>query len=189
MTAQYNWPHPSMQEEYDSGIYKTGCAEPWIAQILYSLIVAKQEPITVLETGGYIGTTSAWLAEAVRCVGGYLTICEVQRDRADKIYQRLVAYGFDTFHDWKIEHEDVLDVIDLSPDGSLGFVWLDDDHTKAHVAEELAALFPKMAPRGIIAMHDVFGSTDLAGLCRQFGGFTLDFPRMGPGGGLGIIQV
>jgi len=188
----FNWPHPDMQEEYESGFYKTGATEPWIAQILYSLIVAKQEPITVLETGGYVGTTSAWLAKAALEVGGRIIVAELDHQRAMKIGLRLRDYGY-----WDGESGpvtiavgyDALDVIDEQSDGSLGFAWVDDDHDKGHVAYEIAALMPKMAPGGLICMHDVFGSTDLAGLCKQFGGLALDFPRIGPGGGLGLIQV
>ena len=182
----FNWPHPDMQAEYESGIYASGCTEPWIAQILYSLIVAKQEPITVLETGGYMGTTSAWLAAAAQEVSGGLIVCEIDGERVDVLTERLRTYGLRSIA--RIFPEDALKIIDEQPDGSLGFVWVDDYHDKKHVAAELAALLPKMAPGGIIAMHDVFGSTDLAGLCKQFGGIPLDFPRIGPGGGLGIIQ-
>ncbi len=191
---QYFWPHPDMQEEYDSGFYKTGATEPWIAQILYSLIVAKQEPVTIIETGGYVGTTSAWLAKAAQEVGGVLVACETDYDRAEAITDRLTKYDSDNrkWHqpsNWVVRHADALEVIDEQPDGSLGFAWVDDDHDKGNVAYEIAALMPKMAPGGLICMHDVFGVTDLAGLCRQFGGVALDFPRIGPGGGLGLIQV
>ena len=185
----FAWPHPEMQEEYESGFYATGATEPWIAQILYSLIIAKQEPVTIFETGGYVGTTSAWLAKAAQEVGGKLIICEVDHDRVDTIDKRLVGYGFD---EDRIElwNDDVLNVMDgLINDGELGFAWVDDNHEKEHVAAELAALMPKMAPKGLICMHDVYGTTELAGLCRQYGGLALDFPRIGPGGGLGIIQV
>ena len=183
----FNWPHESMQAEYESGIYASGCTEPWIAQILYSLIVAKQEPITVLETGGYIGTTTAWLAAAVEEVDGKLIVCEIDKGRSIAVRGRIVSYGFGR-NMWS-RNRDVLEVIDEQPDGSLGFAWVDDDHHKEHVAKELAALMPKMAPGGLICMHDVFGVTDLAGLCRQFGGVALSFPRIGPAGGIGIIQV
>jgi predicted O-methyltransferase YrrM len=175
-----------MQAEYESGFYSTGATEPWIAQILYSLIVAKQEPVTILETGGYVGTTSAWLAKAAEEVGGYLVVCEIVSSRYTAIYDRLS--GIVPASAYEVQNRDALEAIADRPDGSLGFAWVDDDHQKEHVAAELAALWPKMAPKGIIAMHDVYGVCDLAGLCRQHGGIALDFPRIGPGGGLGIIQ-
>jgi predicted O-methyltransferase YrrM len=187
MTDGIRWPFPGMREEYESGFYATGATEPWIGQILYSLIVAKQQPVTVLETGGYVGTTSAWLASAVEAVGGQLIVCEIDPDRANKIGRRLAKAG--PSDQWKVAIHDALAVINNQPDGSIDFVWVDDDHGKEHVREELEALLPKMAPNGIIAMHDVYGVCDLAGLCRNFGGVALDFPRIGPGGGLGIIQV
>jgi len=189
----FNWPHPDMQEEYESGFYATGATEPWIAQILYSLIVAKQEPVSILETGCYVGTTTAWLAKAAIEVDGKLIYGDIDADRAFATYGRLDRYGLchavedPHFNFWP--QVDALDMIDMQGRGSLGFAWVDDDHQKEHVAAELAALMPKMAPGGIIAMHDVFGVCDLAGLCRQFGGLALDFPRIGPGGGLGLIQV
>jgi predicted O-methyltransferase YrrM len=67
--------------------------------------------------------------------------------------------------------------------------WVDDDHTKPHVTRELMALIPKMNPGGLILLHDVFGSTDLQEVVRHFGGYSIKLPRLGPAGGLGVIQV
>ena len=41
-----------------------------------------------------------------------------------------------------------------TPDGSIDFLFLDDDHTTPHVLEELAAWWPKVAPGGWMAGHD-----------------------------------
>jgi hypothetical protein len=67
--------------------------------------------------------------------------------------------------------------------------WVDDCHEKPHVTKELTLLYPKMNPGGLILLHDVFGVCDLKTVVNQFGGYSIDLPRLGPAGGLGLIQV
>jgi hypothetical protein len=45
--------------------------------------------------------------------------------------------------------------VDGYEDGSLDFVFLDDDHRAAHLIAELEAWYPKLAPGGVIAGHDL----------------------------------
>ena len=66
---QAAFPLPSLREEWGLGNYLTGCTEPWIVEVLAALMKASRAR-TVLECGGYLGTTSAWLAMTLEHMGG-----------------------------------------------------------------------------------------------------------------------
>jgi hypothetical protein len=82
-----------------------------------------------------------------------------------------------------------MQVIAAAPDKYWDLCWLDDDHQEFHVRSELTALWPKMKPGGLIVGHDVWGSVNLQKVFKHFNGIALDLPRLGPAGGIGIIQV
>lgn len=50
---------------------------------------------------------------------------------------------------------DSLSLAKTYADGSLDFVFLDDDHSTGHVLKELSAWWPKIKPGGYLAGHDV----------------------------------
>jgi hypothetical protein len=91
--------------------------------------------------------------------------------------------------DWSVQNGDAIEVIRGLPDAWLNLAWVDDDHTKQHVGDEIEALLPKMSTNGLILLHDVWGVCDLQEIVGLFGGYSLDLLRNGPAGGLGIIQV
>ena len=182
------FPVPSLREAWEEGTYLTGCTEPWIVEIIAAMIKASGAKM-VLECGGYMGTTSAWLAMTMqRQGGGILHVVEIDADRAVACDKRLTELPIPNV-DWKVWQDDVFRVIASSPDESLDFVFVDDNHDKQHVDRELAALIPKMHPGGIITGHDVWGSCDLQEVFVKHGGYALDFPRLGPAGGIGVIQI
>jgi len=169
-----------------------GSTEPWVQDILVVLLKALQkESPNVLELGGFLGHTSARLAQAITEIGaGTLTVAEWDAEapeRADAVQARLEPFDVGSVR-CHVVRDDALKVIASLPNESLDFAFCDDDHTAAHVREELEALLPKMAPGGLITGHDVFGSCALHEVFAQFGGYSLDFPRLGAAGGLGIIQ-
>jgi predicted O-methyltransferase YrrM len=177
------YPHPSLEDTY-----QPGTTEPWIAQLVSSLLAASGAR-TVLETGGFQGTTSAWLALTLERVGdGQLFVAEIDTERAHAIQRRLDALPLHTT-DYYVVNEDVLNVIRSFNDECIDFVWLDDDHQQPHVAAEIEALWPKMSRGGLIVLHDVYGSCDLQAVVKRFGGYSIDLPRLGPAGGIGVIQV
>lgn len=168
-----------------------GQTEPWVVDILCALLKGLQrESPNVLELGGFQGHTSLRLAQAM--TAGTLTIAEYDPDapeRAQLVTDRLLAADLPDIIRWRVLQSDALAVIAQCADESLDFVFVDDDHSEAHVAQEIAALIPKMRVGGLICFHDVYGSCNLAPLVERAGGYCLDLPRLGPAGGLGILQV
>lgn len=169
--------------------YPGGATESWVSNVVASLLKATGVAVA-LETGAFMGHTTAWLVQALWDMGGgTLHVAELDTDRAINVYGALQGGAFAPKVEWTVHNRDALAVINDLPDGTIGLAFLDDDHTKDHVAKEIEALWPKMAPGGIICGHDVYGVCDLQSVFRQYGGYALDFPRCGPAGGLGILQV
>lgn len=168
--------------------YPGGSTEAWISNLVAGLLKATGIAVA-LETGAFRGHTTTWLVLALAEMGGgLLYVAEIDPDRAIDVsmcVSRLSQPSVETL----VHTRDALAVIHDLPDGTIGLAFLDDDHTKDHVAKEIEALWPKMAPGGIICGHDVYGVCDLQSVFRQYGGYALDFPRCGPAGGLGILQV
>ena len=171
--------------------HEPGATEPWIVELLCGLLKATgvDHPY-VLETGGFRGTTSEWLARTIRRMGGgKLIVVEIDPDRADAIQTRLFDNPSLDSVEISVRNQDAITAIQGIPDGLLTLAFVDDAHTKDHVWRETELLWPKMRSGGLILYHDVFGSCDLQDVVRRFGGSCFDFPRAGPAGGLGILQV
>lgn len=187
MAERAAFPVPSLREEWRLGNYFSGSTEPWNVEILAALLKASNAN-TVLECGGYLGMTSAWLALTLQQMGGgTLHVAEYEAERAAACDKRLSELPIKDV-EWRVWHDDVFNVIAALPDASVDFAWVDDNHEHEHVDKELNALFPKMRSKGLIVGHDVIGSTDLQQEFRRYGGIALDLPRLGLAGGLGIIQ-
>lgn len=177
------FPHESLAVAYESG-----CAEPWTSQLVASLLIASNQRV-VLETGGFTGQTTAWLALALeRLGGGELIAVDIDASRALAVQKRLAGLPLDTVQ-WRVVNDDILKTIPLFPDQSIGFAWVDDCHEIAHVDAEVQLLLPKMKTGGVITFHDVYGSCDLQQVVTRWGGYCLDLPRLGRAGGVGILQV
>lgn len=188
MGRRANFPVRSLREDWEMGNYLTGSTEPWNVEVLAALLKACNAK-TVLECGGYMGNTSAWLALTLKQMGGgTLHVAELETERAAACDKRLSELPLDGVT-WRVWHDDVFNVIAAQPDESLDFCWVDDCHEHEHVDKELNALFPKVRKGGLIVGHDVIGSTDLQQEFKRYGGIALDFPRVGPAGGLGLIQL
>lgn len=189
MALRAAWPNPSLQEEWALGNYLTGCTEPWNVEILAALLKASNAK-TVLECGGYLGTTSAWLALTLQHMGGgTLHVVEHEAERAAACDKRLSELPIDKVT-WRVWHDDVFNVIAQLPDESVDFAWVDDSHEHEHVAKELDALMRKISSKGLICGHDVHGSCNLREeFSRYPNSISLDFPKLGLAGGIGIIQV
>lgn len=163
-----------------------GSTEPWISRLVGDLIVARGAR-TVLETGCFEGATSVYIHDALaRLGGGTYVLCDIDEQRRRGAFARIMTHGS--------ENEVALglagDVLEFLRTTKTMFdlAWVDDDHTKPHVTKELMLLMPKMNPGGLILLHDVFGQCDLQEVVKKFGGYSIKLPRLGPAGGLGILQ-
>lgn len=192
-----NWP-PGLADEWPGG-WADGSTEPWTQQLVAALLVASHRR-TVLELGCYRGHTAVWLCHTLSRMGGgeYLGV-DLEEGRQAATLTRLTHLNPKNVR-YAVVQADALAVLRSLTPRSVGFAWVDDDHTPEHVAKELELLYnptqpetSKMAAGGIIAMHDVCGGegrmTPLRGVCIASHGYALDFPRIGLLGGVGIIQV
>lgn len=177
----------------DDGTFEHGSAEPWIANVLTALLVANASR-NVVEIGGFQGRTSRALLKAMQALpwAKSFTVCELEPERAALVQAALDADGHCNYA--KVVIANSLDWIPTIPAGSLDLVWLDGNHEKQHVLFELQGLLSKMAPGGLICGHDCFGSCDLQQVfslvASQVGwrSMSLDLPRIGPAGGIGLLQ-
>lgn len=168
-----------------------GQTESYVVDILVALLRGLQrESPNILELGGFMGHTSVRLGQAIE--RGTLTVAEYDPEapgRAQHVSDRLFAANLPPEVTWRVLQSDALAVIAQCADESLDFVFVDDTHTHEHVTAEIAALIPKMRVGGLICFHDVYGSCELHHVVERAGGYCLDLPRLGPAGGLGVLQV
>ena len=166
--------------------HEPGYTEPWVSRLVHDFIIARGAR-TVLETGCFKGATSAYILDALdRLDGGTLHLCEIDPARLASTTARLDGYIPYTVT-VETHAGDVLHYL-RTTETRFDLAWVDDCHEKPHVTKELMLLIPKMNPGGLILLHDVFGVCDLQEVVAKFGGYSIDLPRLGPAGGLGIIQ-
>jgi predicted O-methyltransferase YrrM len=166
--------------------HEPGSTEPWVSRLVADFIIARGAR-TVLETGCFKGATSVWIAQALSDLGGGdFYMCDIDRARESESYVRVSKMDLVDMTIHQIVG-DILQFLAVCPD-RFDLAWVDDCHEKSHVTKELMLLMPKMNPGGLILLHDVFGVCDLKTVVQQFGGYSIDLPRLGPAGGLGIIQ-
>jgi SAM-dependent methyltransferase len=168
--------------------HEPGSTEPWISRLVHDFIIARGAR-TVLETGCFKGATSVWMYDAlVRLGEGWLELCEVDGNRMCAVMDRFVKHvKHSDAVTVRFRQKDILAYL-TETDKRFDLAWVDDCHEKPHVTKELTLLYPKMNPGGLILLHDVFGVCDLKTVVQQFGGYSIDLPRLGPAGGLGLIQ-
>lgn len=178
--------HPKLEELWHAGAYAGGCTPPWDAELAAGLAKTVADEPTVLEVGGYLGTTTLTLLALGCCVG----VVEVDPERCRAI-ERLLAEADERA---EVVCEDglrYLNVHDALNEGQFDAVFLDGDHTASVVAQEIEAARRIVRPGGLILVHDVLPDAvfGLATVVRDAGGFVIDTPRLHAAGGLGVIYV
>jgi predicted O-methyltransferase YrrM len=185
---------PTPQWSPDEGLadYTSGSTEPWTADVVASLARALHAS-TVVETGTFEGRTTTVLWDALRDLRhqSHLYTIESDNARADATAKTLDAsmHGREGSSACAVTLKvgDALVELARFPEGSVDLVFLDDDHTRDHVAAEIVAALRVLRPRGVVCLHDVTGTSPLGELVRVMGGVVLDFPRIHASGGLGIL--
>ena len=152
-----NWP-PGLAVEWPGG-YQDGATEPHVQQVVAALLVASHKS-TVLELGCYRGHTAVWLCHTLSRMGGgeYLGV-DIDAGRQAATLERLNLLNPARVL-YRVVQGDALAVLRALPARSIGFAWVDDDHTPAHVAQELELLYnptqptlSKMAPKSPALPH------------------------------------
>lgn len=140
-----------MERERD--FYPCSC-EPQTGLFLYALMHLHQ-PAQALELGTYKGYSSLYMAAAASEIVGcqFTTV-----DRVDQRSLRLTQGGPSLFHRFvKATSFDYLR--DLST--TVDFCFLDTSHTYRETKAELELLWPKLAPGGLLVMHDPLSFPDI----------------------------
>jgi len=168
-------------------MYRDGSTEPWVVDILCALVRAIK-PTTIVETGTYKAMTTIKLIEAAESYQDehdcriYTIESDLERARAAETLLRTQDRGYATVVVGMAEQ--VLAGMDM---GVVDFIFLDDDHTAAHVREEIRLALKILRPGGIVCGHDVVGHFGLGDVFKEYGGVVLDLPRLHLAGGLGIV--
>lgn len=171
--------------------YRAGSTEPWTVDLLCALVRAMQ-PHILIETGTFEARTTVKLVEAMDSYGpahgAALFTIEADSQRAagaravlNEIRVRTPNLGV------QLVEGDALAFLRAQPEASVEFVFLDDDHTAQHVADEVEAALRILRPGGLVCLHDVVGLFGLDAIVRHYGGLVFDLPRLHASGGLGVI--
>lgn len=165
--------------------YVSGSTEPWSASVVCALawsIDARE----VLELGAFEGLTTTALAKALP--EAHITAIEHDANRAGVAKKRVAFEGCENVD---VVQNDAIRFLRACIDLGLmfDFAFVDDDHTYAHVAEELDLLKRVVRPGGMITMHDVLGDFGLDQLVHHHGGRIIELPLLHAAGGLGVIRT
>lgn len=174
----------------DLDAYRSGSAEPWTVDVLCALIRAKK-PHVLIETGTFEGRTSIAMFHAMEAYasqhGALLWTLENDRERILRAFERIKPITTDTYSGVNLIECDALEWLRGRPDNFCDFVFLDDDHTAAHVGLELDECLRIVRPGGLICGHDVVGPFGLDIEFKKRGGVVLEFERLHAAGGLGLL--
>lgn len=138
-------------------------------RFLFELLV-KHKYTRSLEIGTSTGHSGIWIAWAMSRTGGRLTTIEIDKVRWEKAVRNFEEAGLAGFIDAKLA-----DAHDLVPllDGPYDFVFVDAD--KEWYLNYFKMLWPKIAPGGCFAVHNVVNLEFMHGI-KEF----LDYARSLP---------
>lgn len=185
-------PEPFIEHHYREGGVWRGNTELPVCMVLYALALANRAKV-IVETGlNRGGGATLWLAfAAVANQGVYhgIDIDNAALEMANAAINIAIPQAKPILY-----KGNALDVLpgNFAKD-SIDFLFLDDDHHRAQVEQELAAFLPLIRPGGLMLLHDVLGihESDVWGPIATRGGIRLithaHFPDK-PFGGLGLIQ-
>jgi len=137
-------PHPEQWRCYDGM-----ATEVEVLEFLAALVSVTKAK-TAVETGCYHGYGSTFIGRAVRANGGTLHTCDIDTECVRRTLLRLSQQ--DLARECYVHHKSGVDLI-KGLRGPIDFAFLDSEF-KGERARELAVLLPKLAPSGVVAVHD-----------------------------------
>ena len=165
--------------------YISGSTEKWSASVVCAFAWSI-DARDVLELGAFEGLTTFKLAHPFPEAMIYAV--EHDETRANVVRKRCADQGA---RNVQVIQRDAIaflrECIDLGR--VFDFAFVDDDHTYAHVAEEIDLLKHIVRPGGLIVMHDVIGAFGLDQLVWHHGGRIIELPLLHAAGGLGVLRV
>lgn len=119
---------------------------------LLAALVRATKPEVVIETGTYKGFSTLMIAAALkRNDRGHLYTIDINDHRVMDECRSFELDSWVTF----IQSDSELAIQSLvGKVGKIDFLWLDADHTKKSVLNEVSAAIPSLRPGTIIAFHD-----------------------------------
>lgn len=176
------WPHPALQEFWESHTHhKEGATQPHVQALLYHLMCALGSKHAV-ELGVWKGATSRWLACAIAANGGgSITLVEVTEPDLALAKERVEALGLPNVEVRAVRGSSLDFLAGCEP--YITFVFLDDD--KLLVGQKLAALRTRL-PHCVVAIHDV--ETLAAELLKAEGIVMLPVLHEPSSGSLGLVS-
>ena len=149
-------PTPIIERHYKEGGIWKGNTELPVSQVLYALAIANRSQV-IVETGvNNAAGATPWLAMAATVNGGWYYGIDVRPQAVTKTKEALE----DLFGEVRATIT-LADATDLLPvmfkEGEIDFLFVDDDHSYAHVEKEIEAFWPLMKVGGLMLFHDIVG--------------------------------
>ncbi len=145
-------PHPERWSMYDSMT-----AEVEVLEFLATLVTTVK-PNLIVETGSFLGTSSVWMAQALKRNGfGRIISCEFDPLVFAKAQEKIAASGVS---EW-IELRNVSS-LELEVNGTIDLFFSDSDLKIRE--QEVRRFLPWISPNGLVLMHD---ASSHPGLIRE----------------------
>lgn len=187
-------PGPFIEQHYRLGGIHNGNTELPICVLLYALALANDAKI-IVETGTNNGAgATLWLAFAASIQpGGHfhgIDIDTAATERASQVCKEILPTAHCTF----CKADAIVGLPKLFQPKTIDFLFVDDDHRRAHVEEEIKVFLPLMRSGGLMLFHDVIGvhEGEVWEAIKPYGGMRIVDTFHSPGcnfGGLGVIKV
>lgn len=135
-------PHPERWHMFDSMT-----AEAEVLEFLRTLITTIK-PELVVETGSFLGVSTLWIAEGLKCNGfGKIVSCEFDPVVFAKAQEKIAASGLSEWIELRNESS-----LEMQIDGTIDLFFSDSDMPIREA--EVKRFLPQIRSTGLILMHD-----------------------------------
>lgn len=186
-------PDGFLDQHYRQGGIWNGNTELPVSLVLYALTLANRYKV-IVETGVNNGAgATLWLVLAALLNSGMYHGVDIDPgsiQKARDAITQVCPQGPATFY-----KGNALDVLpaNFAP-ASIDLLFVDDDHHRSQVEQEVAAFLPLMKPGGLLCFHDIIGihESDIWPVIEPLGAIRIvdvQHTQGKPFGGLGVIKV